>query len=1211
MSETASVAEPVDAAERRPIRIDSVDVQRAPGFESRSLSLADLSPGVNVVCGGNAAGKTTLSNAIRWSLWPDADAVPDGARIRTKLTYDDEDRAVVLNGGVTQHLRDGADASPVPVPSLADGDQYELSLEELLQPESDGETFADAIRRESTGGFDVGAVREELGLDGGTSPSTRGISETQAAQAAVEEVERRRREATDLSGRQTELRRVEEKLRDARTARDRKQLLEDAVALAEAREAYREADERVAAFPEALSAFDGGEIETLEALRGEIAEREGAVWDAATTDRDAAAKMAETGLDEPIPESELTTLREIRDRLDELASDRDRLERELERATTERDEAREKIPLDLDDDTLRAVETDELDDLRGFLTAVAVAESAETAQSRVTEAFESVTEPDTVADRDTLVSGRDALAAWLAEPDPADDDPDDGAAETADGARLRRVAVAGGLAVAAGGVAVGLTGNLLGFALALVGVAQAVYAWTAGDGADDGDGGDGQSAVDPRETHREQFPGEALASPEAWTREAVTRRLSEIRAALATVETAETAAETRDRLHAEFDESDAADRVAETRARLRESLGVEAGEGGGAGSDDDADGLGEIELGVAVERIERWQAADGAVSATRSELERARDQLDTERSTFRDRVEQYETDGHEYTVETAANAAGVIESLETRTETYERASERRSGVAGAVAAARRKLDDARDSYESLFTERGLAVGDEDRLQELAEQYEAYTDAVAARDEAETKREQRREDLEAHEAYDPDEGLADCDREELMAELSKVESRADAHDELFEQKKDLENEIESAKGATDVEEAVDERDEALASLAERFDADAGDAVADELLAAVAEETTAARQEPVFRRADELLREITNGAFELRLEDDTFRAYDTAEGRRVDLGDLSTGTQVQVLLSVRVAFVEHRESDTAPPLLLDDTLAVFDDLRAEAVIETVIGLARQGRQVFYFTAGSHERERLRERLRQADVAHEIHHLDGVYDDNPTAQQPQVDTEAETVDVPAPAGDDHDAYRERLDVPTFDPRRGAETAHLWYVTEEPSVLHDLLSVRIDRWGQLNSLLERGLVGGLLSSAARERIRRNGAALAAFTEAYTVGRGDPVDRTVLEDSGAVTENFIDEVSDLAERVDGDPERLLDDLPDVKRFRSDKVRELREYLREEGYLDPRDTRPDEEIRLAVADAYADHGLSGAAADEAAARLLERVGGTEVASDAR
>ncbi|MEZ3145542.1 hypothetical protein [Halobaculum sp. MBLA0143] len=233
------------------------------------------------------------------------------------------------------------------------------------------------------------------------------------------------------------------------------------------------------------------------------------------------------------------------------------------------------------------------------------------------------------------------------------------------------------------------------------------------------------------------------------------------------------------------------------------------------------------------------------------------------------------------------------------------------------------------------------------------------------------------------------------------------------------------------------------------------------------------------------------------------------------------------------------------------------------------------------------------------------HAIHSLHGVYDDDPTAREPQVDVGPSTVDVPAPDGDDHDAYRERLDVPTFDPNEGAQKAHLWYVTEEPSVLHDLLSVRVDSWGQLKSLLDAGHVDELLSTDARDRIRRHGAALEAFTEVYTVGRGEPIDREVLKHSGAVSDTFIDEVSELAERVDGDPKRVLDGLPGVNHFRTQKIEELREYLREGWYLDTRKTHSSEEIRIAVANAYADHGLTGREADAAARRLLERVGGTD------
>ena len=46
-------------------------------------------------------------------------------------------------------------------------------------------------------------------------------------------------------------------------------------------------------------------------------------------------------------------------------------------------------------------------------------------------------------------------------------------------------------------------------------------------------------------------------------------------------------------------------------------------------------------------------------------------------------------------------------------------------------------------------------------------------------------------------------------------------------------------------------------------------------------------------------------------------------------------------------------------------------------------------------------------------------------------------------------------HETYRERLGVPTFDPRQGTASAPLWYVTEDPEVLYRLRTAGIERWG------------------------------------------------------------------------------------------------------------------------------------------------------------
>jgi len=166
---------------------------------------------------------------------------------------------------------------------------------------------------------------------------------------------------------------------------------------------------------------------------------------------------------------------------------------------------------------------------------------------------------------------------------------------------------------------------------------------------------------------------------------------------------------------------------------------------------------------------------------------------------------------------------------------------------------------------------------------------------------------------------------------------------------------------------------------------------------------------------------------------------------------------------------------------------------------------------------------------------------------------------------------------------------------------VTEDPEILYRLRTAGIERWGHLQSLLEVGAIDGLLSKTSREQVRRHGAALEAFVEAYTVGRGKAVDRDVLEATGAVTDNFIEEVSTVADQVDGDPDALLERVPDIHRFGSSKTEKLRECLRDEGYLDSRPKRPDDQIRSAVVDTYCQYGLEPTTAATAADRLLNRI----------
>ena len=67
-------------------------------------------------------------------------------------------------------------------------------------------------------------------------------------------------------------------------------------------------------------------------------------------------------------------------------------------------------------------------------------------------------------------------------------------------------------------------------------------------------------------------------------------------------------------------------------------------------------------------------------------------------------------------------------------------------------------------------------------------------------------------------------------------------------------------------------------------------------------------------------------------------------------------------MQLLLSVRLAFVENQETGPKLPLIFDEALAMSDDDRASRIAQAVVQICKTGRQVFYFTAQQDEVDKM---------------------------------------------------------------------------------------------------------------------------------------------------------------------------------------------------------------------------------------------------------
>lgn len=174
-----------------------------------------------------------------------------------------------------------------------------------------------------------------------------------------------------------------------------------------------------------------------------------------------------------------------------------------------------------------------------------------------------------------------------------------------------------------------------------------------------------------------------------------------------------------------------------------------------------------------------------------------------------------------------------------------------------------------------------------------------------------------------------------------------------------------------------------------------------------------------------------------------------------------------------------------------------------------------------------------------------------------------------------LPSPENKTHQEYGRILGVPGFEMlTQDVEQMHLWYLLDDPNLLYNCLKRNLRYWGQLESFLEHdGVLPGFDHSVfcnLKDKVKL----LGRFQELYKIGRPLPIDRSVLQKSGAVSEKFIEEVSRKLEELSRDPEKLLQALNrgEVQRFKKIKVQELEQFLSAQEYLDEQDKLTQEEI---------------------------------------
>ena len=444
-------------------------------------------------------------------------------------------------------------------------------------------------------------------------------------------------------------------------------------------------------------------------------------------------------------------------------------------------------------------------------------------------------------------------------------------------------------------------------------------------------------------------------------------------------------------------------------------------------------------------------------------------------------------------------------------------------------------------------------------------------------------------------------------------LDALVRSADRRDTLRDSIQDIVTRLEEARRTDDFEQALAARDEARSDLAlareARFDALASEFLLDD----VEREFERESRPTVLDRAADLFARFTHRRYDLMVDgagggEPEFAALDVVDGARRGLEELSDGTRMQLLLSLRIAFAETGEGSERLPIVLDEVFSMSDPGRIRSMVETIAEIASDERQVIYLGADPTLEVAWREIARETGQPEPcVVHIDRSQEvARPVAEAVELAV-APARKVPSPEGKTPREYATAVGAALPAAFEDAGRVHLFHLlSDDLDRLAALLRQGIVTLGQWEQLERTGGGARAIGDADKAaRLDARAAVVRAAIDAWHVGRGRMIGRAELEASGEVSEVFIDNLESLLRDLGGDPVALIEALEvegaerdeRAKRFKKAKREQLDAWLSAEGHIDRRHPLPVEE--------------QDSRAREAAGDALEPAEATDLASHMR
>ncbi len=1096
------------------MKLVRLDIQVMPGIEP-GFVLENIEPGINMVTGPNAAGKSSLVRALGYLVGEPRSDDPVALSLAAVFESDNGRWTVRRTGREVMWELDGR---PSARPALPERDQfycYWLSMEDLLQADQRDDRLVAELRRTLSGGYDLKALRRE----GPFEPRPRvGLTERNRLREAERTLREVEAQFESLRRDEAKIPSLESRIEAAHRAAARLRCLEQALDLLKVLRERREIEAGLAEYPGNMQLLRGDELRRLEVLEQKRHKLQSEIG-AQIRRRDAArSRLQETGLGEHRPgRAELAArsrdLEQARRKIDQ----REQEQKRLEEAVMVEKQALALLGGHRDIPQL---------DPKSVSMAEALATRLQTTERRRQELVDKLEEAGEAPDQaiiDRHIRASEALRAWIA--------CQGGVPDRFTGAV--KVAAAGGLFAV---VAAYLAGAWLALIGGFLGLSGALWALV-------------QSRKDGAAARR-RFEGSGLEPPEAWQREQVEARLQEIDAR-------------RDELQEQVIRYKKAMDIRRGLARVNQELEKLQQQKKALSQELGFDPeLTAAALDRFVRLVQDYERAQRECEAARIAIKR----LDTEIDALVERMR-----GFAGCWQAAPDADESLEALEAHLDYLARRNEQADDAERELREAEREqkrleedLSDLDKDEDELFRGAGLKPGQGAELADCCERLDDWREHQKLLSNVRVREAVGRKALEGE-----DELLKRVEADEyevLEQDLERTRAKAEEREDLQRELTTIHARLNEAGRDSRLERAMSDVDAARMSLEERYH-EALFAEAAQFLLDIVEQEYQNKHEPeVLRDARERFRRFTNHAFDLELDENKgFMARDLRQQALRSLSELSSGTRMQLLLATRLAWTRHLEQGReALPLFLDEALTTSDEHRFGRIADSLAQLARdEGRQVFYLSARRHELA-----LWERATGTRPHHIDLIRKNFGPAAEAEDFVLPHMEALPAPDGHRPESYAILLGVPPVDPWQPEGNIHLFHLLRDDlPLLHRLMEQwRINTLGQLEGLLRSSAAAGVIGDADLcRRLEGRCAVTRAWVAAWRFGRGKPVDRIALERSGAISDTFIDRVTELAESLNGDGTTLINALRagKVARFRSNITDELEEWLEAEGYIVP------------------------------------------------